>query len=281
MTPRVDPRHPANALVLATLRKSNPDGKPVATPSEVTDPYFECGSHPDIVERVWDRLARRLPKEARCVLFGTPALVQPLSGVVVAVCMGTNYVLRLPSARLSAALVAGYRQSHTWKPGDVTDLTKEYGPDWVFGRFDDPEIEWCRQVFEEFGAEVSSDVEMLTPATPAGVGPVPKGALVLEVTESSGSAPHRVAVDPDATTIEKTLRRLDWSRMSSVSLRRDDDWLEVSGSTDPDDGLSAMYAEAGKEYVTTDAPDNLDLLLRLLQSYAADDDAWRTMVRWE
>ena len=281
MTPRVDPRHPANALVLPTLRNANRDGRPVATPGDVTNPYFECGSHPDIVERVWDRVARRLPKEARCVLFGTPALVQPVSGVVLAVCTGTNYVLRLPAARLSAALAAGYRQTHTWKPGDVTDLTNEYGPDWVFGGFDDPEIEWCREVFDEFDTAVSGDGEMLTPATPAGVGPVPKGVLVLEVTESSDRAPHRVATDPDATTIERTLRGLDWSRMSAVSLRRDDDWLEVSGSTDPADGLSAMYAEAGTEYVTTDPPDNLDLLLRLLQSYAAGDDAWRTMVGWE
>jgi hypothetical protein len=281
MTPRVDPTHPANLRVLQTLRAGNPDGKPVAAPGDVTDPYAECGSHPDIVERVWGRVGKRLPMEARCVLFGTPALVQPASGVVLAVCMGTRYVMRVPAAQLSGALASGYRQTHTWKPGDVTDLTTEFGADWVFGAFEDAEVNWCREAFDQFGSASAGDDQMLTPATSSGLPPAPEGALVLEVAASLVQAPRRVAIDPDTSTIEKTLRGLDWSRMNSVVLRRGDDWLEVSGSTNPADGLSAMHAEDGREYVTSDAPENLDVLVRLLTSYAAGDDVWRTIVAWE
>lgn len=281
MTTRVDPNHPANAPVLQTLRAANPDGKPLARPEEVNDPYFECGSHPDIVERVWERVGKWLPEQARCILFGTPVLVQPASGVVLAACMGSSYMLRVPAARLGTALTSGFRQTHTWKRGDVTDLTTEFGSDWVFGAFEDAEVDWCQEAFDQFGAAVSRDGDMLTPATPAGVAAVPEGTLVLEIAESLKQAPRRVAIDPDASTIERTLRGLDWSRMHSVVLRRDDDWLEVSGSTNPDDGLSAMYAEDGTEHVAANAPENLDVFVRLLKSYAAGDSAWRSIVAWE
>jgi hypothetical protein len=57
----IDTAHPANALLLRhyALRKS----PIIAPPSSVSDPYWNCGSHPDVVERVWDQLGS--------VLFGS------------------------------------------------------------------------------------------------------------------------------------------------------------------------------------------------------------------
>jgi len=60
---RVDPRYPANARLVQTMRSASPNAKPLCTIDEVADPYYECGSHPDIVERVWDQLGKSLPKE--------------------------------------------------------------------------------------------------------------------------------------------------------------------------------------------------------------------------
>jgi hypothetical protein len=138
--PRVDPHHPANVTLLRTMRAGNPDAKPIRTPDEVPDPYFECGAHPDIVEHVWERIGTRLPKEARCLLFGTPALVQPTSGVVLVICMGTAYFLRVPSARRGDALAAGSLQSIGWNPHDVRDLEKDYGEDWFVGGSEGDEV---------------------------------------------------------------------------------------------------------------------------------------------
>jgi hypothetical protein len=280
--PRVDPHHPANVTLLRTMRAGNPDAKPIRTPDEVPDPYFECGAHPDIVEHVWERIGTRLPKEARCLLFGTPALVQPTSGVVLVICMGTAYFLRVPSARRGDALAAGSLQSIGWNPHDVRDLEKDYGEDWFVGGSEGDEVTWCTEAFAAFSDVRSRDEDMLTPATPSNFEPSPAGALVLEVTESSGKVQRRAAVNPSASTIATTVRDLDWSSMTSATLLRDGDtWFEVSGCTDPDDGLSASYSEDGTEYVIREAPADVDALVRLLTSYAAGDDAWRTMVDWE
>jgi hypothetical protein len=45
----VDPTHPANRLVVATLRDSDPDARPVAPVPEAGDPYYQAGCHPEIV----------------------------------------------------------------------------------------------------------------------------------------------------------------------------------------------------------------------------------------
>jgi hypothetical protein len=268
--------------LLRTMRTANPDAKPVRTPDQGPDPYFECGAHPDIVEHVWERLGKRLPKDARCLLFGTPALVQPTSGVVLVICMGTAYFLRVPSARRGDALATGHLQSIRWSPREVMNLEKDYGEDWFVGGSEGDEVTWCTEAFAAFSDVKSRDEDMLTPATPSSLDPSPQGALVLEVTEASGKVRRRAAVNPSASTIATTVRGLDWSSMTSAMLVRDaDNWFEVSGSTDPDDGLSVSYREDGTEYVIREAPADVDALVRLLTSYAAGDDAWRTMVEWE
>src|SRR5512145_2078070 len=95
---RLDIDHPANHGVLRSLeshaRKRN-RGLPLTLPDEQTDPYSKCGSHPDVVERVWDRLGKCLPENGRCLVYGTPALVHPRAGVVLATCNGTAYCLRI------------------------------------------------------------------------------------------------------------------------------------------------------------------------------------------
>jgi hypothetical protein len=113
---------------------------------------MSCGSHPDVVEQVWHVLARKLPAEGRCLLFGTPALVDPVSGIVLAVCYGTQYCVRLPKGAIPAALRRGARVSMTWTLGGSTNIQKQFGRDWVFGHYLPEEVEWCEEVCRQFRA---------------------------------------------------------------------------------------------------------------------------------
>ena len=167
---RVDPSHPANRLALSELRSRAPRAQPVVPAAEANDPYYRCGCHPDTVERIWDDIGKHLPSDGRCVVYGTPALVQPESGVILALCMGTRYCLRVPEDVLPAALAAGCTQSQEWGEkgsGQTTNLIDKYGPDWVFSSWSKDELAWCVAAYERFGVAMGTDAGMLTTATPA------------------------------------------------------------------------------------------------------------------
>src|SRR5688500_6103751 len=105
---RVADEHPANQGVLAYLRtneraRTSPRS---AKPGDVPDPYYQLGTHPDIVEHLWDKLGRALPEDCRCVVVACVALVQPKSGVVIALGLGTSYALRLTAEDLLDALAS-------------------------------------------------------------------------------------------------------------------------------------------------------------------------------
>src|SRR5215831_16560691 len=111
----VDPQHPTNAGVLRFLCRGRQAADFIDPDDQVGDAYYGCGSHPEIVERVWDQLGRGLPTDCRCVLCGTPALVQSRTGIVLAVAMGTQYCLRLPDeVAVAEALAAGAQVAVEW-----------------------------------------------------------------------------------------------------------------------------------------------------------------------
>lgn len=136
--------HPLNAGVVRSLGRKALGAVSIVASDAVPNPYFRCGSHPEIVERVWDQLGRGLPPASRRILCGTPVLVHPATGVVLAVCYGTSYCLRLSNGVMPVAVQAGYETSHRWGDGTVTDLSEEFGRDWVFGRWAKEETDWCR-----------------------------------------------------------------------------------------------------------------------------------------
>jgi hypothetical protein len=56
------------------------DGHPLlGTPGSVADVHLRQGSHPDVVQRVWDVLGAALPGPCRCLVLGTPALLDDRS----------------------------------------------------------------------------------------------------------------------------------------------------------------------------------------------------------
>ena len=158
--------HPANRDVLSYLGGSERLRRSVSesafredcSPAEISDPYYKLGTHPDLVMRLWDELGKTLPADCRRVVFGTPALVRPDSGVVFGFAGGTHtYALRLPLDVRKAALVAGATTVHHYPSypelgihASVLDL-RDVGGEWIFGRWLVSEPEWCAAAYEYAG----------------------------------------------------------------------------------------------------------------------------------
>jgi hypothetical protein len=107
------------------------------------------GSHPDIVERVWKQIGSTLPVDCRGLVCGTPALVQPVSGMILAFCLGTAYCLRLPFELVEEAINQGAKTSTKWSNGTLLDATTTFGPDWIFGAWKE-EVQWCRKTYDAY-----------------------------------------------------------------------------------------------------------------------------------
>ena len=150
----LDANNPLNKLVVDYLHARNPSQPLFAAHDSVPSPYINQGSHPDIVERVWKQIGSALPVDCRCLVCGTPALVQPASGILLAFCLGTVYCLRLPSELLEEALKHAAKTSTKWSNGTVLDATKIFGSDWIFGAWKE-EVEWCRKTYEAYNESLS------------------------------------------------------------------------------------------------------------------------------
>jgi hypothetical protein len=156
----LDVDHPANQGVLRSLQsgvRKRTAPLPLAPPESAKDAYSKCGSHPDIVERVWDRLGKCLPENGRCLVYGVPALVHPRAGIVLSACYGTAYCLRVPGDQVSAAIAAGLTTVERWSDGTQTDASQEFGPDWVFGAWKRKEREWLRAVYDLYTPKAQAD----------------------------------------------------------------------------------------------------------------------------
>ena len=104
---KLDETHPLNQGVLNHFRGKHGGKDPISHPDSHPDPYLRAGSHPDIVSWVWETLGRELPTDCRAIVYGTPSLVHPNSGVVLALAYETAYVIRIPNDILNEAMKAG------------------------------------------------------------------------------------------------------------------------------------------------------------------------------
>ena len=139
--------------MIAYLSNRNPDAALTLSPEESTrDPYMSLGSHPDIVERIWKGIGAELDEDCRLIVCGTPALVQPITGIILAIALGTQYCLHLPIPLIQTALKAGAPTTTKWAGGRVTDVAKEFGEGWIFGKWLKDEISWCQEAYKIFGS---------------------------------------------------------------------------------------------------------------------------------
>lgn len=74
--------------------------------------------------------------------------------------------------------------------------------------------------------------------------------IQLEVLEPSSDKLKVVATDPDGALIAKTIKALPSTDFTIIALRIDEKhFIEGSGSTHPDWGLSVKYADGGEEFM--------------------------------
>ena len=147
MLPTLAQEPNAGLVAYLTTHKANPHPA-VETPDAIPQVYLNAGSHPDIVERVWDGLGADLPLECRLLVHGTPALVHFSSGVVLAAAIGTAYVLRLSPERVEEALRLGAKITMTWSGGRQFEVRSDIGNDWILGSFKREEVGWCRELYD-------------------------------------------------------------------------------------------------------------------------------------
>ncbi len=122
---------------------------------EVADPWYGLGTHPDIIEIMWN-LDDTLPRRCRWVFWGRPALVHPDTGVVFAIGIGTiGHVIRLPPRVLEAADPRHTRIVVSGNPGQTFNIGPA-GPEWRFVSPRPPEAAWCRAAYD-FAGEHGSD----------------------------------------------------------------------------------------------------------------------------
>ena len=159
----VDFTSPANSGVFHHLKAnaSSPSAVSVArskescAPESVDDPYYNLGTHPDLVSWLWDELTTKLPEVCKWVVYGAPVLVNPKSGIIFGFAGGTHtYALRLPPAERGAAIKAGCKR--VWKYPAFPELQikpselklDDFGEEWMFGQFQACEKDWCLAAYE-------------------------------------------------------------------------------------------------------------------------------------
>ena len=93
---------------------------------QVADPLYGLGTHPDIVDQLW-QIDQTLPQTCRWVVWGHPALVHRTTGVIFAVAFGTiGIVVRLPLEQRDAAPA-----NRPTNPSQRYDISSA-GPEWRF-----------------------------------------------------------------------------------------------------------------------------------------------------
>jgi hypothetical protein len=107
------------------------------------------------VQHLWKKLGNKLPVNCRAILYGSPVLIEPSSGVVIAKAYGTVYVIRVCPGDIEAALSLGCTTTHQWSDGTTLDLQQELGVDWVFGHFLKEEYGWLQNTFTMVAVESS------------------------------------------------------------------------------------------------------------------------------
>ena len=142
--------HQLNHGVLNHLRETHVGKDPISRPDSHPDPYMRAGSHPDIVSRVWEELGGAMPTDCRAIVYGTPALVHPQNGVVLALAYGTAYAISIPNDFVNEAIGAGCKFERKWSNGTTTKIQELFGYGWLFGCWEKKEILWLLATYNNY-----------------------------------------------------------------------------------------------------------------------------------
>ena len=96
-----------------------------------------------------------------------------------------------------------------------------------------------------------------------------------------GSSEKIISNEPTEKMIIELIDSLDWNNFYQVIIEKENkDYMEVSGSLDPADGLSALYQEKNKQYVIVNPPKTIEELKKIAISYFKNDKYWKNSIKW-
>lgn len=143
-------KNPVNQGILDCLQYlgRNWRGPLSCHPSEAHDPYYHLGTHPDLVEKLWDKLTVEIPMDSTWVLHSRPVLVHPETSVIFAFATGTHtYAFRVPESQRDEEIAAQLKQQYRYPDGRILDLT-QYDSDWIFAGLMAREERLCLTAFQ-------------------------------------------------------------------------------------------------------------------------------------
>lgn len=139
---------PANAGLLRYFRNRSKQ-------YDYRDPTRVHGTHPDLVDRLWNELGALLPEDCHAVAYGSPLLVRPSTGIIFAFAGGSHtYAFRLPPDVIKAAMKGGatrvyhYRAYPELKIEASTFDLADVGDEWVFGDWLKGEDDWVKAAYD-------------------------------------------------------------------------------------------------------------------------------------
>lgn len=143
--------NPANQKLLRYL-ESNLESWKSGAPDAVD--LWKLGTHPDLIEYLWDTLGNTLPTPCQWVIYSRPVLVRFETGIIFAYASGTHaYGFRLPAHVLKEAVKVGAKRiihypeyANSEIPGASFDI-ETFGPEWILGGFFKQEPLWCLDAF--------------------------------------------------------------------------------------------------------------------------------------
>jgi|GEM_PF-1196593 hypothetical protein len=96
-----------------------------------------------------------------------------------------------------------------------------------------------------------------------------------------GSSEKIISNESTEKMIIELIDSLDWNNFYQVIIEKENkDYMEVSGSLDPTDGLSALYQENKKQYVIVNPPKTIAELKKIAISYFKNDKYWKNNIKW-
>ena len=110
----------------------------------------------------------------------------------------------------------------------------------------------------------------------------PEGRKIgLHVLSDFGDTHTFVADAPNRRIIVSTIRALDWETgfHQIILIKEPGVSLEVGGSLNPEDGLSAVYTDEKRNVceVTSSPPETIEEMVALLMSFLTGDGRWAQM----
>jgi len=147
-------RHRVNDGVLKYLQGDwNLRPEPIyGEPDEVLDPKAALGTHPELLDWLWNTICAKLPKDCRKVIYGKPVLIHPETGVIFGLGHGECVcALRLPLDKVGEAIMSGMEDDVELENGQEL-YSEDIGDDWVFCTWTEDDPDWCLRAYENAGS---------------------------------------------------------------------------------------------------------------------------------